>query len=442
LPKDTFNTGNMCLTKVYYNTYADGAQDITEKGYPCRDGRSCSRPDVRRYDRKFPFTKLGDGMPESHRSLSERKPTPYFSGHTPRGSKSPSPSGRRDSGVYMSGANPTSKHYDYRDPYGGGGYDAYGYRPSSSRHDPRDSRDSRYDRDREPRLKRSSTTPHIVYMDRDHDREGKSSRSRSRSSSRDIPLGLVPLADEYGQRRQRRHSSSSSRDRDGPDYSGLYYTGGGAPTRRRTDDPHGYVLYNDDDERRRRHRREDKHRRLSTPTTTTTIDPYTSTTSAAAAAYLPRRASTVVHNSDGSIAAGTSSGGRKQLRWEDQVRAKRERQNAEIASRAPTLSSSSSSSMLAGGEVKGILKRTSSLGGGGGSKGKGKAREGGGEDIADLRRAIERMEIPRGRDREPRAGRGEWDWAAGGGSGRYGMEDMDVGRRKRSRVYADDRYRY
>lgn len=429
----------MCLTKVYYNTYSDGAQDITEKVHPCRDGRNCSRPDVRKYDRKFPFSKLGEAEPESQRSLSERQPTPYFSGHTPRGSKSPSPSGRRDSGVYMAGTKP----YDYSDPYGSG-YDAYGY---PSRRDPRDRydrSDRNRDREREPRLKRSSTAPHIVYMDRerdrDADREGKSSRSRSRSGSRDIPLGLVPLADEYG--RRRRHSSSSrSRSRDDgidPSQSALYYTGTGGTTssssRRRTDDPHGYVIHNDDDERRRQ-RREQK-RRLSTssyiePSTsgTATIgDPY-----AVGAPYLPRRASTVVHHSDGSISTGSGGGagssGRKQLRWDDQVRAQRERHNAEIANRP-----------FPGGEVKGILKHTDSVGKGG----KGKGREV--EDIAGLRRAIERMEIPRsagggerGRDREPRSGRGEWDW---GGGGRYGAEDLEGGRRKRSRGYADERYRY
>ncbi|KAH6849616.1 hypothetical protein B0I37DRAFT_92556 [Chaetomium sp. MPI-CAGE-AT-0009] len=442
----------MCLTKVYYNTYSDGTQDVTEKLHPCRDGRSCSRPEVRKYDRKFPFSKLGDAEPESQRSLSERQPTPYFSGHTPRGSKSPSPSGRRDSGVYMSGANTGSKHYDYRDPYGAG-YDAYGY---PTRHDPRDRYDRTRERDREPRLKRSSTTPHIVYMDRERERErdrdrdtdrDKPSRSRSHSSSRDIPVGLVPLADEYGRRRRHSHSSSRSRSRDdGIDLSesGLYYTGSGGTSRRRTDDPHGYVVHNDDDERRRQ-RREQK-RRLSTssyiePTSSGLAggDPYSagapylprrastvvhhsdgSISTGAGAPYLPRRASTVVHHSDGSISTGAGgSSGRKQLRWDDQVRAQRERHNAEIANRPLP------------GEVKGILKHTDSM-----SKGKGKGREV--EEIAGLRRAIERMEIPRGRDREPR-GRDDWDW---GGGGRYGAEELEGGRRKRSRGYGDERYRY
>jgi hypothetical protein len=108
------------------------------------------------------------------------------------------------------------------------------------------------------------------------------------------------------------------------------------------------------------------------------------------------------------------------------VRSRRERQNAEIASRAPSFS--------AGGDsgVKGILKHT-----GGDGKGKGKGREV--EDIEALRRSIERMEIPRGRDREVRGGRGDDVW----GGGRYGDDYGEGGgRRKRSKVYADDRYRY
>ncbi|KAK3302632.1 uncharacterized protein B0T15DRAFT_311516 [Chaetomium strumarium] len=387
----------MCLTKVYYNTYSDGAQDITEKHYPCGGGRGCAHNEVRKYDRKFPFTKLGDVKPESYRSLSERQPTPYFS-HAARGAKSPSVPGRRDSGVY----------YDYNDPYDGFGY----HHSSSSRHDPRDRDRHERGRDRgDLRLKRSATNPQIVYVDRD----GKSSsrsRSGSRDYSRDIPLGLVPLADEYG---RRRHSSSSrSRSREGSrDESDHHYY------YRRTDDPHGYVLIDDQDEQRRRRRREEKHRRLSTSSYT---EPSSSSSAAAAAMaagvdayqYMPRRASTVVHRSDGSIS--TSSGGvPKQLRWEDQVRAKRERQNAEIASRAAS----------SHGEVKGILKHT------GDSKGKGRELD----DIAELRRAVERMEIPRGRDREPRSARGNWE-------GWGGYDDYDSGRRKRSKVYADDRYRY
>ncbi|KAK4108109.1 hypothetical protein N656DRAFT_772133 [Canariomyces notabilis] len=387
----------MCLTKVYYNTYSDGTQDITEKKYPCSDGRACSHNEVRKYDRKFPFTKLGEVQPEPHRSLADRKPTPYFKPHTPQTSKSPSPPRRRSADVYMS----TPKHYDHTDPYGR--YDLYDYR-TSSRRDPRD----RYDREpRESRTKRSSTVPQIVYMDRD----GLSTRSRSRSSSReysrDVPLG-VHLADDYS---RRRHSSSRSRSRDGSssragssDHSDKYY-------RRRTDDSVGYVFVDDQDERRRQRRETMTHRRSSSypdPSTSATADAYDPSR------YIPRRAasSTVVH---GSSSVSTSPPKAKHLRWEDEVRAKRDRQNAEIANRPPTVVLSE--------PTRGILKHT------GDSKTKGKARETDNE-IDELRRAVARMEIPsRGRDREPRI------------SSRW----YDEGGHRRSAkmvVAGDDRYGY
>lgn len=379
----------MCLSKVYYNTYSDGTNDVTEKSYGC--GRRCSHPEVRKYDRKFPFTKLPDSQPESHRSLSERKPTPYFDPTTSRGSKSPSPSSRRDSGVYMT----TGSKYD---PYDA--YDPYGTHHRSSRHDPRD----RYSDPREPRMKRTSTIPQIVYMDRE---SGKGrSRSSSLDYSRDIPLG-VSLADDYG----RRKSSSRSRSRDergssydGSDLASKHY-------RRRHDDPSGFMFIDDQDERRRQRR----ERRMSSssyqePSTSAAIDAYDSSR------YIPRRASTVVHNSDGTLStsSGPSSTKSKTLRWEDEVRAKRSRQNAEIANR-PVL-----------GEPKGILKKPSD------QKGKGREQD----DIYDLRQAVERMEIPsRGRDRSSR--KDDYDLYGG----------YDDGRRKRSSksIYgssSDDRYRY
>ncbi|KAK4183604.1 hypothetical protein QBC35DRAFT_507777 [Podospora australis] len=379
----------MCLSKLYYNTYSDGTNDVTEKRYDC--DRRCSHPEVRKYDRKFPFTKLPDSQPESHRSLSERKPTPYFEPSTSRGSKSPSPSSRRDSGVYM------GSKYDSYDAY-----DPYGLHHRSSRHDPRD----RYSDPREPRLKKSSTIPQIVYMDRD---SGKGrSRSNSRDYSRDIPLG-VSLADDYG----RRKSSSRSRSRDdGSDMSKHY--------RRRHDDPSGYMFIDDQDERRRQRR----ERRMSSssyhePSTSAAMSAYDTSR------YIPRRASTVVHNSDGTLStsSGPSSTKSKTLRWEDEVRAKRSRQNAEIANRAPLV------------EPKGILKKP------GDQKGKGREQD----DIYDLRQAVERMEIPpsRGRDRSSRD------------RGLSSMDDYDVyggydggrrsGKRNSKSVYgssADDRYRY
>ncbi|KAL2259728.1 hypothetical protein VTK26DRAFT_6480 [Humicola hyalothermophila] len=414
----------MCLTKVYYNTYSDGSQDVSEKSYPCRDGRRCSRPEVRKYDRKFPFSKLGESQPESRRSLAERQPTPYFEPHTPRGSKSPSPSGRRDRDAYVSGTK-SSKHRDYYDTYS---FDPYGYYRSSSRHDPRDS--DRYERG-EPRLKRSSTLPpQIVYADRDSSGKSSSSRSRSRSStrdySRDIPIGLVPLVEEYG--RRRRHSFSSG-SRDGGSGDPYYY-----PPRRAGEPAAGYVLIDDQDERRRQRR---EARRLSSASgyaesSGAMRDYADASSSSSSARYLPRRASTVVHHGDGPVSAGSasaygsassssSSKPPKQLRWEDEVRAKRERQNAEIASRP--------AHDAVEPPLKGILKRSESAK----SHAKGKGREL--DDIAELRRAVERMEIPRGRDREPRSRRAEWGvYGYGGGD----IEDRD--RRKRSKVWWDGGY--
>ncbi|KXX75540.1 hypothetical protein MMYC01_203208 [Madurella mycetomatis] len=378
----------MCLTKVYYNTYSDGTQDVTEKHYACRDGRGCSKPEVRKYDRKFPFTKLGEARTESHKSLAERKPTPYFTPHMLGEPKSPSPSGKRSSDIYMSGA----KHYDNHDVYGR--YDLYDHRLSSTR-DPRDS----YGREtRDSRTKRSTAAPQIIYMDRDKPSRS-CSHSGSRDYSRDVLLGPVHLVHEYDRQRSSR-SRSREGSREGSDHSSSKYN------RRRTDDPLGYVLIDDQDERRRQRR---EQRRLSassyadasTSAATDVYDP---------SRYIPRRASTVVHRSDGSISTTSSSSSKpKQLRWEDQVRAKRDRQNAEIANR-PIL-----------GEPKSILKHTSST-----RKGKGRELD----EIDELRRSIERMEIPRGRDREPR-------------SARWYDEEPDRERRKRSKALAgDDGYRY
>ena len=176
------------------------------------------------------------------------------------------------------------------------------------------------------------------------------------------------------------------------------------------------MLVDDEDERRRQRRQQ---RRMSTSS-------YAEPSSSAAAAdaydprrYMPRRASTVVHRSDGSVSASRP----KQLRWEDEVRAKRERrQDAETASRpAPA-------------EPKGILKKAGDA--------KGKARDLDGDlalldDIAELERAVRRMDVPRGRDREPRAWDG-WDAARG-----WYDDGLDRDRRKRSKLRVDsDRYKY
>ncbi|KAL2123473.1 hypothetical protein VTJ04DRAFT_3928 [Mycothermus thermophilus] len=412
----------MCLTKVYHNTYMDGAEDITEKFYPCRDGH-CSHPDIRRYDRKFPFNRLSDIKGDAHRSHSK------------------SFSSRRNSRVHLSG----SSEYDYLlDPYDPSyDDDLYGYRG----------------RDRHRSLKRSSTAPQIIYLDRDPSGD-KLSRSRSRSSSRDIPLGPVSLAEEYARRHHdtkfSRKSRSSSHD---PAYS-----------RRRTDDPvaDGYTLISDADERRHRHRR--KHRRNSTSdyypeltTTTTTVssapDPDYAYSSSYPRHHRRRSSSVVVHNptttvvdDDDHDAAATTTSPRpaKHLRWEDQLQRKRERQNAEIASRAGGASYYSSSG-LSGSTLyttapdptsaaisstsppKGILKHTETTSSKSAKKGKAPELE---DEIEALRRSIERMESSRGKDRMPRSyAKEEDDWLSVDRDGEVWDYGYSGGRRKRGKMY-------
>ncbi|KAK3369334.1 hypothetical protein B0T24DRAFT_650986 [Lasiosphaeria ovina] len=413
----------MCLTKYYYNTYADGTQDLTEKTYACKDGRMCRDPDFKHYKRTFPFKKLGGAEPESLKSLSERKPTPYFSSHfdaepyRPRRSKSPSPSYRRDrDGVYINGArmeeySRPSRRHDSRD------HEDRHRRPY--KHDPRDrlevpdtldrptrldrlsrldrpDRPDRTDREPLPRLRRSQTMPGYVVIDQ---------KTPPRPSSH-VPLGPVPLAEEYGRRRSSR-DRDRERDRERETSPRDRYYG-----RRHSADPRDYVIIDDDQERRRERR---ERRRMSTSAYNEA-----STSAGADATYgtdphrfLPRRAATVVHRSDGSI-SNNSAGSPprpKHLRWDDEVRVKRERQNAEIANRP------SPPEIHQEGRVKGILKTP--------TEAKGKGYED--DDIYKLRRAVERMDIPRNDwDRPPRA--------------RFSEEDPDSNRRRRSRTYGSDRF--
>lgn len=99
----------MCRKTIYYNTYGDGSEDVTERVDTCRPGKMCSHPERREYRRQFRFTKLGVSSPETPASLADRRPTPYATAAdflalppTPR-SKSPSPSRKHESGVYVNG---------------------------------------------------------------------------------------------------------------------------------------------------------------------------------------------------------------------------------------------------------------------------------------------------------------------------------------------------
>ncbi|EGS20372.1 uncharacterized protein CTHT_0021990 [Thermochaetoides thermophila DSM 1495] len=366
----------MCRKEIYFNTYADGDEVVTEKMYPCRDGHRCSRPDVRTYNRKFPFSRLSNLGSESHRSLSERIPTPYFPDYV--SSSKSSSSRRRNSEVYSKGVK-SNKHYDYDDPYIL--LDPYDYQRSSRRERDRYEKES-------SKSKHSSSTPLIVYKDRD-----SRSRSKGREYSDDISIGL---ADDYDRRRSRDDS------RDGSD---------SRHRRRNSVDIPDYVFV--EESSRPRERRRMSMSSYPEPTGSR------SRTGLNAYAYTEplRRSSTVIHHSDGSLSKP------KQLRWEDEVRAKRAKQNAEIASRPALVSSS-------GEPLKGILKRSNSDSYRTSSKGKDRDWD----DIAELRGAVERMELSRGRDRKSKV-LGE-DW------GGFSHFDDDYGEKRRKRGRWDENYWY
>jgi hypothetical protein len=106
----------MCRKTIYYNTYGDGSEDVTERVDTCRPGRMCSRPERHEYHRQYRFSKLGVTSPETPASMADRRPTAYTTAAdflelppTPR-SKSPSPSRKHESGVYINGEKVAAIH--------------------------------------------------------------------------------------------------------------------------------------------------------------------------------------------------------------------------------------------------------------------------------------------------------------------------------------------
>ncbi|KAH8898373.1 hypothetical protein GQ53DRAFT_759622 [Thozetella sp. PMI_491] len=95
----------MCIKTIYYNTYGDGFQDMTERVETCVRGEMCRRPEIREVERSFRYNKKGsssDGHDSS--SLADGTPAMYHLRlpPTPRRSKSPSPHRRhKSSGVYI-----------------------------------------------------------------------------------------------------------------------------------------------------------------------------------------------------------------------------------------------------------------------------------------------------------------------------------------------------
>lgn len=369
----------MCRQKIYYNTYADGAEDVTEKTTACRDGKLCPHPEVRKYNRSFPYAKLGAP------GLDALKTNPYFLGElpTPRRSKSPSPAHRREPDIYTPGVGLGLTDHLPKLPKDHS-------RHRSHRHG------SRHDREpSSPRLNRSNTTPHVVVIDQS-----------PRSFTHNVPSspGPVHVAEEYG-------TSSRRRDHDRP---------------RHSPNPQTYVV--DDDRERRRHHRE-RGRRLST-----SAYPEVAPTPALAHVFVAeprrpslRRSATLVQPSVKPLAPEPPKPPKaKHLRWQDEVNARRARQNADIANRpAPEVHQDS-------GPPKGILKDTS------GSKGKGREEP----EVRELRRAVEGMALPRDQD---------WRIPTADNLNLYDRDrlrarfggDEGSGRDRRSKVWvAGDRYQY
>ena len=374
----------MCIKKIYYNTYADGAQDVTEEVYPCREGRVSHAPEVRKYHRKLPYNKgsryLGD-LP------------------TPRRSKSPSPLPRRESISYVPGSgladlDVPSKHYGHRDR--SDRHDRHDHRRHSSRH-----MDADRDLPSSPGLKRSLTSPHsphYVVIDQD----------QSRFRNHDIPLGPVPIANEFGG--HRRHSS---RDHDS---SNVHVH------RRNSVNPQSYVVVND----HREHRRHDRKRRMSTTEVPPAAPPAPNVhPGSSSRRFGPRRAATIVQSSDSSNATSTGSSPPKHVRWEEKLRLARDKHNAEIEKRNKVPDGPQDS------PLKGILKRAAT----GDWKGKGRDST----EAREIRRAIERMDLP------PSPGMEELDlYDRDRLKARFGTDqENERERRRRSKVWvAGDRYQY
>lgn len=194
----------MCRKTVYYNTYGDGSEDVTERVDTCRPGKMCSHPERREYRRQFRFTKLGVSSPETPASLADRRPTPYATSSdflelppTPR-SKSPSPSRKHESGVYVNGEKVANIHTPRKERRRGHVVVHAPEPPSPII--PR------------PSIKRHSTMPsEYVVIENEASRgraHGRQAATRRRNSaSREIPLGPARILDDMGSR----HSSPSRR---------------------------------------------------------------------------------------------------------------------------------------------------------------------------------------------------------------------------------------
>ncbi|KAB5569949.1 hypothetical protein GE09DRAFT_1101153 [Coniochaeta sp. 2T2.1] len=187
----------MCRKTIYYNTYGDGSEDVTERVDTCRPGKMCAYPERKEYRRQFRFTKLGGASsPETPVSLADRRPTPYVTDFlelppTPR-SKSPSPSRKRESGVYINGEKVANIHAPRKSEKRRNHVVVHAPEPPSPI--------------RPATIKRHSTMPadYVVIENEAAGRGrhgGRHSTTARGNSSRDIPVGFAGILDDMGSSR-------------------------------------------------------------------------------------------------------------------------------------------------------------------------------------------------------------------------------------------------
>lgn len=316
----------MCRVTVYYNTYGDGTRDVTERVDTCRSGKMCSHPERREVSRNFMFSKLAvKASPEAPSSVAERKPTPYHTDFlqlppTPR-SKTPSPSRKHESGVYVNGTKVADlntkrekRHSSRREPP----VVVHAPEPPAPR----------------PFLKRSSTMPssqHIVVEERGR-RHRDSVAQPPKTSSREIAVGPVRILESLGD-----HGRSNSGSRRSASPRPTYH-------REHSRSARGYDYRDQEVTRKER---------------VTTSRRASSFYGEGSLASTQRRAKDVYMTPPPEVQVVPP---KKELRWEDQVRAQ---QNERIA-RRPKLHQ----------EVKGILKKEEPV-----------------AEYDDLRRAVGKMDI-------------------------------------------------
>lgn len=297
----------MCRITIYYNTYGDGTRDVTERTDSCRPGKMCSHPERREVSRNFMFSKLATKpTSEALSSVAERKPTPYHTDFlelppTPR-SKTPSPSRRHESGVYVNG----TKIADLN---------TKGEKRGSSRRETPVVIHAPEPPSPRPFLKRSSTMPtsqHIVVEERGRRHRDVLAQPR-RTSSREIAVGPVRILESLGDNRR---SDSGSRRSASP--RPTYY-------REHSRSARGYE-----------YRDQEVTRKERVPSSRRASSFYGESNLASSS----RRTRDVYATPPPETQVVPP---KKELRWEDQVRAK---QNERIA-RRPKLHQ----------EVKGILKK-------------------------------------------------------------------------------------